>query len=331
MVTKMKQTKAYRVLYLYEKILKGNDIVKKEISEYFDVDDKTIQRDIEELRNYLNECNPDGGNINLYYDYGTRSYRLHKQDNYFFTEEETLALAKILLDSRAFKNNEMQQILDKLLIHIDPHQRSCLKNALLNESFHYIEPQHGKELLNILWQLTLSIQEQKIITITYGRMDGTIHDWKLEPQGLIFSEFYFYLIARIHNGKHDNPAIFRIDRIKSFIKTAEHFPVPYTERFQEGEFRKRIQFMYGGELLKVKFAFWGDSLEAVLDRLPTARIIGQDGNKIILEAEVYGGGIKMWFLSQGACLEVLEPESLRHEMIDIVQKLANTIYIANES
>ena len=81
--------------------------------------------------------------------------------------------------------------------------------------------------------------------------------------------------------------------------------------------------MYGGELIKVKFAFWGPSLEAILDRLPTARIIRRENNKTFLEAEVYGDGIKRWFLSQGACLEVLEPESLREQMTKIVQELAN--------
>lgn len=159
-------------------------------------------------------------------------------------------------------------------------------------------------------------------------MDGKTSNWLVEPLGLIFSEFYFYLIARLHDSNHNNPAIFRTDRIKSWNKTSEQFAVPYTERFEEGEFRKRIQFMYGGKLLKVKFAFWGSSLEAVLDRLPTARIVGREGRKIILEAEVYGEGIKMWFLSQGACLEVLKPESLRKEVKEIVQKLANTVYVS---
>lgn len=322
----MKHNKAFRVLYMYDKLLKGNGIKKKEVSEYFQVDYKTVQRDIDELRDFLDEVNSGGGKENLYYDHCTHSYRLRKQLIYFFTGEETLALAKILLDSRAFNENEMTQILNKLLLHIDLSKRSCFKNAILNESHNYIQPQHGKKLLSILWQLNLSIQEQNKIKITYCRMDGTIRDWVIEPQGLIFSEYYFYLIALLYNAGHDNPVIFRIDRIKSLLQTTEKFPVSYTERFKEGEFRKRIQFMYGGELIKVKFAFWGSSLEAVLDRLPTAQIVGEDGNKTILEAEVYGNGIKMWFLSQGACLEVLEPESLRKEMIDIVNELANLVY-----
>jgi predicted DNA-binding transcriptional regulator YafY len=319
----MKFNKSYRLLYMFHKLIRGNSIVKKELSGYFSVDEKTIQRDINELRAFLYEGNPVWGNNAIHYDHRSCSYRLIKQEDYFFTEEEALALAKILLDSRAFNIDEMNQILNKLLLHIDPSQRSCLKKAILNESYHYIGPQHGKYLLSLLWHLNLNIQEQNIIRITYCRMDGTIHDWELEPLGLIFSEFYFYLIAQIHNGQYESPAIYRIDRIQNFIESGQHFLVPYTERFQEGEFRKRIQFMYGGELLRIKFAFWGSSLEAILDRLPTARIIGQDGNKTILEAEVYGEGIKMWFLSQAQHLEVLKPEQFRQDIKRTIGEMAN--------
>lgn len=48
--------------------------------------------------------------------------------------------------------------------------------------------------------------------------------------------------------------------------------------------------MYTGELIKIQFKFWGDSLEAILDRLPTAKFIGYNtqDNKKIIEAEVDG-------------------------------------------
>ena len=64
------------------------------------------------------------------------------------------------------------------------------------------------------------------------------------------------------------------------------------DRFKEGEFRKRVQFMFTGALKKITFKFWGDSLEAVLDQLPTAKVVSQLGKESIIEAEVYGDGVK---------------------------------------
>ena len=53
------------------------------------------------------------------------------------------------------------------------------------------------------------------------------------------------------------PTIYRIDRVRDFRVLDEHFNVPYKDRFQEGEFRKRVQFMYGGKLEKIRFVHRG--------------------------------------------------------------------------
>ena len=57
--------------------------------------------------------------------------------------------------------------------------------------------------------------------------------------------------------------------------------------------------MYPGELQEVVFEFKGDSLEAVLDRLPTARVVSVNDGWYTIKAEVYGKGIDMWLKSQG--------------------------------
>ena len=64
--------------------------------------------------------------------------------------------------------------------------------------------------------------------------------------------------------------------------------------------RRRIQFMYGGELKKIRFLYTGPSLEAVLDRLPTARVLREVPGGYEVEAEVFSGnGLDMWLRSQG--------------------------------
>ena len=144
----------------------------------------------------------------------------------------------------------------------------------------------------------------------------------IQPVVILFSEYYFYLHAYIvekneqgkYIQKYSYPAIFRTDRIKSYREVDEKFKIPYASRFEEGEFRKRIQFMYTGELVKLQFKYTGESLEAVLDRLPTAKVIGGDEAGSVIEAEVYGKGILMWLLSQGTMAEVLKSASLRKEM-----------------
>ena len=98
--------------------------------------------------------------------------------------------------------------------------------------------------------------------------------------------------------KRPFPTIYRIDRIAEFEVLDEHFHVPYAERFEEGEFRKRIQFMFGGELRKILFLYKGISLEAVLDRFPTAEIVRHDNRGWLIKAEVYGDGVDIWLRGQ---------------------------------
>ena len=101
------------------------------------------------------------------------------------------------------------------------------------------------------------------------------------------------------------PTIYRIDRIVSMKVLQEKFNIPYASRFEEGEFRKRIQFMQGGKLEKITFRYKGISLEAVLDRIPTAKVIGEENGSYIISAEVFGNGIDMWLRSQGENIELI--------------------------
>ncbi len=90
----------------------------------------------------------------------------------------------------------------------------------------------------------------------------------------------------------------------------ENFYVPYKNKFEEGQFRRRVQFMYGGKLKRIKFEYSGDSIEAVLDRLPTAEILSNDNGKYVVQAEVFGSGIDMWLRSQGDAVFLLESEEI---------------------
>lgn len=128
------------------------------------------------------------------------------------------------------------------------------------------------------------------------------------------SEFYFYLAAFLKNVDRNQefeypedpyPTIYRVDRLEQIQVQSEHFTVPYSQRFSEGEFRKRVQFMYGGRLRTVHFLYKGPSVEAVLDRLPTVEIVGERDGTYEIRAEVFGKGIDMWMKSQGAFVEIL--------------------------
>lgn len=243
----------------------------------------------------------------IVYDKQERGYRLEQPALPLLNNSEILAVCKILLESRSMRRDEMLPILDKLISCCVPKQsKRAVAELLANEKHHYIEPHHGQHILPGLWEIGQAVQDHRVLEIEYERMkEPKLVRRRVLPVGIMFSEYYFYLTAFLEDkSTFDNPddlfpTIYRIDRIKSFIVLDEHFQVPYKDRFQEGEFRKRVQFMYGGKLERIRFKYTGPSIEAVLDRLPTSKIVEQDEEGWTLEAEVFGKGIEMWLRSQG--------------------------------
>lgn len=307
--------KSSRMLELYLRFQQGVVLNKSNLAKEYGVASRSIQRDIDDLRAFLVEK---GIAQQIVYDRMKGGYRLIDDHEAKFSNEESLAAVKILLESRSLTRREMFPILEKLLLNCVPKdQVATIRNLIANEQLYYIEPHHRKGILDTLWTLGEAVQQQQRIRIRYRRMNDTEPVSRtVEPVGIMFSEYYFYLIAFIADAeirsklkeqhKEQYPAIYRVDRIASLKTLPEHFSIPYLERFQEGEFRKRVQFMYGGELRTVKFRYSGQSIEAVLDRLPTAEILSHDESEWVVSAEVFGDGIEMWLRSQGKYVEVLD-------------------------
>lgn len=306
-----KRDKIDRILGIYTKLMNGYLVNKAEEAANHNVNERTIQRDIDDIRNYLELETESSGIINnVIYDRSQKGYRLESVYKRKFSNSEILAICKILLDSRAFTKEEMTDVLNKLIACCVPENNQKLVNDLiLNEAFHYVEPQHKNKFIDTMWDIGLAIRNKKYIDIEYKRTkDFKIVKRRLKPVAIMFSEYYFYLTAFIDDEKvkqgfdviNDSfPTIYRIDRIHSLKVCEETFHIPYNSRFEEGEFRKRVQFMYGGKLQRIEFVYTGNSIDSILDRLPTARILHQEGNRYTILAEVFGKGIDMWIRSQG--------------------------------
>lgn len=300
--------KSARLLEIYSRLSEGAVLKKSELAQDFHVTQRSIQRDIEDLRCFFAERHLEQDVI---YDTKLRGYRLIQATPKGLSNSEILAVCKILLESRSMRKDEMLPILDKLIFCAVPESsQKAVKALIANEELHYVEPHHNRPILDGLWEIGQAIKNQQIIEIEYERMkEPRLVCRRVQPVGIMFSEYYFYLTAFLEdktdfeNPDDLFPTIYRIDRIHSFKVLDEHFRIPYTSRFEEGEFRKRIQFMYGGKLERVKFRYSGPSIEAVLDRLPTARILSQDENGWTVEAEAFGKGIEMWLRSQGDFIE----------------------------
>ena len=291
----MRNSRLDRILYIQQVLVQGGVLNKQQTADRFGVSEKTIQRDLDTLRNHFADSEP---RREILYNSAKGGYLLDDTLSRFLTSSEILAVCKILLESRSMVKEEMFPILDKLILACTPLDRlNQVKDLISNERFHYVEPQHGRKFIESLWEIGTAVENHNVMEITYCRThDGETRVRTIEPVGILFSEYYFYLAAFIEG----------IDKDKHFQNPQDNSPTIYRiDRFQEGEMRKRIQFMYGGELQTIRFEYTGPSLESVLDRLPTAKVLQVTEKGWIVEAEVFGTGIQMWVRSQGDYVKVI--------------------------
>lgn len=305
--------KVERIINLNNRLAEGEVLNKADEAARFEVNERSIQRDLEDIRAYF--ANDPESNRELIYDRTQKGYVLVQNQKKSLTNSEILTVCKILLESRSLTKEEMYPIIDKLLQCCVPYGNYKKVSDLIgNEKFHYLEPHHGKKFVDTMWDIGSAVNEHRLMRIRYQKLKEVDKVMRMiQPVGIMFSEYYFYLCAYISASeetpdvpKRPFPTIYRLDRIAEYEILDEHFHIPYADRFEEGEFRKRIQFMFGGELRRIKFIYKGLSVEAVLDRFPTAEIIEHNEKGWLIKAEVYGDGVDIWLRGQGDLIEIID-------------------------
>ena len=305
--------KVERIINIYNRLENGEVLNKAEEASRFGVNKKSIQRDFEDIRAYFMDAHE--SNKELIYDRSEKGYKLVRKEQNCLTNSEILTVCKIMLESRSLTKDEMYPIIDKLLQCCVPYDNyKKVSDLIRNEKYHYLEPHHGKKFVDIMWDIGSAVNEHRLMRIRYQKLKEPDKVMRLiQPVGIMFSEYYFYLCAYISMSeempdvpKRPFPTIYRLDRIAEYEILEDHFSIPYADRFEEGEFRKRIQFMFGGELRTIKFLYRGLSIEAVLDRFPTAEVLKHDDKGWLIKAEVYGDGVDIWLRGQGDIVEVID-------------------------
>lgn len=316
----MEATKQERILELFFRGLRGEALYVRKLADEYGISTKSVSRTISDLKSFLADHRDLVGNTELMYSSQERCYRLHMDE--FLTNQELFALVEVMIGSRAFSKMELLSLTEKLRQLTTPEDRGKLSDLIRKELYHYNEVKHDCDSVQaVLWQLANCISERREITLEYTRTDRVIVCHRVRPASVMFTDYYFYLIAFPVEGNLEKPLYFRVDRIKHITEHRKQFGVNEGE-FDEGLLRQRSLFMWPGKLRTIRFEFTGPSVQAALDKLPTARIVERDGGKYIIEAEVYGDGIKMWLLSQGNWVKVLGPDEF---VTEIRTALAETI------
>ena len=178
-----------RLLYMYNRLVEGKAIYKVEEMERHNCSNRSLQRDIEDLRNFFYNQSVETGVVQeLIYDKKIKGYRLVPPIRNILTNEEVFAVLKILLESRAFTQKELNPILDKLMDCCVPREnKRQVTDLISNEKFHYVALRNSSAIQDKLWEIGEEVKNQNLLEICYrkGGDEGKLIQTVVQPLAII--------------------------------------------------------------------------------------------------------------------------------------------------
>ena len=167
-----KESKVSRTLDIYTLLNEGKVINIGEKAKRYGVDERSIQRDIRSIRDFLEDYG-DGhaaGRREVLYDEKMGGYVMSDARDSVMTNGEILAVSKILLESRVFSKEEISAILDKMIAGCVPYKNMKLVSELIsNEKFHYVETRQQAHIQDKIWELGEEIKQSNLLEIVYEK------------------------------------------------------------------------------------------------------------------------------------------------------------------
>lgn len=177
------------------------------------------------------------------------------------------------------------------------------------------------QLRDVIDRLSQALVDRQMVEIDYYTMSRKKQTRReVAPYKIWLFDGAFYLVG--HCGLREDIRIFALDRIKSLRLTDEAFEIP--EDFKVEDFMQTSFGVFHGESQDVRIRFAPEVAGYIKEKTwhATQKIKPQKDGSVIFEARVAGTDeIKYWLMSWGGKAEVLQPATLRAEMIAEAQNM----------
>ena len=304
-----------RLLEIFFRLQAGKRLLKAKLSEEFDVDPKTIQRDISRLKGILEEKSSLG--LEIIFDTSDNTYRLIGKTT--FNKKDILVISKILLENRALNQSELESLLEGLLSLLSIEEKKEVNAIIGSESLNYKSLTNDKDRIDTIWILSEAIRKEQTLDIKYKAPLKDVKSHIIFPVSLYYDAHYFYLVA--YHLKHEKYTTFRVDRIETFSKSHIRKPqISYGYKYRDGDVRNQKVDAFEGRKIEVILRYTGIP-EIVLDQFPNHEILSEEKGNMIIQIETRDTpGLKRWILGQAEEIIILSPHSLIEEIKESLEK-----------
>lgn len=228
MMPEYKTDKATRVLMLYHKLLQGEHIDKTAFSIEHGINQRTFDRDIEDIRLFLS----DSYSVEeIVYNSETKTYYMPGQRMRPMDRMEAAIIIKILLSSKLLREDEMKGLVDSILSLVNQSDKSILLEYLGEEQDRY-SSQEKEAIIKLIIDLYSVIAHGMDIEITVNENGQITDNKKISPIDIIIENSVFYLIC-VEPLKSEMTIKYPIHNITGFKLGNTAFASGYKKKYYE--------------------------------------------------------------------------------------------------
>lgn len=251
------------------------------------------------------------------------------------------------LAARSFEDSELRLLVDSVMAsrHIPEPQAKALIEKLISLSSVYFKKQmrhvhniehmehdSANQLFSTLEKISRSIEDKKKIAFFYNKYgaDKELHHTTekkhlVNPYQVVVANGRYYLIGNID--KYSNVTHFRVEKITDTELLEEPVkPQELVDELKDGldlpTHMAEHLYMFSGKSswITLKVASYG--LNDAIDWLGRDIDIEPDGEDYKIRVKANEQAIGYWAIQFGSSVEVIEPESLRHQVAERIKEIS---------
>ena len=300
-----------RLLILYHQLLTGKKVSKQTFCVDQEINERSFDRDIEDIRLFLSEELP---YCELLYDRINKNYYLSHTIGSTLTGEESLFLSNALLAQKNVRSDELNGMLESL-INITDFSRRNLIYKLLKKRNRLNNDPNSNAILKMHWDLERAIFNCNQIELNYELEEHKYVRRKVNPVEIHFEGGHIYLMAYIVEKTYNSPAFYRLDRIRSFKIINSKYPANVKEEYLNKDIHSNRYSMLAGEEIYVTLSVESNMKKIIYDLFPDHKVVDSNKDRTIFKIRTYKQGFISWLLGQEASVKVLSPKFLKKEII----------------
>lgn len=305
--------KITRILLLYSKLIRGEPISKISFCMETESNERSFDRDIEDVRLYLAES---FSTEEVLYDRANNCYVLSGIAKHDLEMTEYRFLERLLIQSELLRKDELIGLLTALASNTT-RPKDCFKFIKTHTEDYpgYL----SMPLLKMHDDISLMIENRSAIEIKYHDNDGTVNYYEIVPYDVEFSNGRMYLKAFDANTESRNTRFYLLERIESFesrtkISTKDNLKI---EGIQEKNVNSKKR-----QKIKVEIECKNDFAELLKIKYKDAVHIGEDNGITTLYCDEEQ--FIEWILGQ------ISDEYVILNPIETIEKISKRVFDLNQ-